>query len=39
LAPKWCENALRVLNEIIPLQSTIRADVVAELPHLGETVK
>lgn len=33
------EDALRVLNEIIPLQSTIRADVVAELPHLGETVK
>jgi hypothetical protein len=33
------EDALRVLNEIIPLQAAIRADVAAELPHLRETVK
>jgi hypothetical protein len=33
------EDALRVLNEIIPLHSAIRADVAAELPHLRETVK
>lgn len=33
------EDALRVLNDIIPLQSAIRADVAAELPHLRETVK
>jgi hypothetical protein len=33
------EDALRVLNDIIPLQAAIRSDVVAELPHLSETVK
>ena len=33
------EDALRVLNEIIPLQNSIRADVAAELPHLRETAK
>ena len=33
------EDALRVLNEIIPLHAAIRADIVAELPHLRETVK
>ena len=33
------EDALRVLNDIIPLQAAIRADVAAELPHLRETVK
>lgn len=33
------EDALRVLNDIIPLQNSIRADVAAELPHLRETVK
>jgi hypothetical protein len=33
------EDALRVLNDIIPLQTAIRADVAAELPHLRETVK
>ncbi len=33
------EDAIRVLNKIIPLQSTIRADVVAELPHLRQTAK
>jgi len=33
------EDALWVLNEIIPLQNSIRADVVAELPHLRETAK
>lgn len=33
------EDALRVLNEIIPLQASIRADVAAELPHLRQTVK
>jgi hypothetical protein len=31
------EDALRVLNEIIPLQAAIRPDVAAELPHLRET--
>jgi len=33
------EDALRVLNKIIPVQTTIRADVAAELLHLRETVK
>ena len=33
------EDALRVLNEIIPLQAAIRVDVAAELPHLRETAK
>ena len=33
------EDALRVLNEIIPLQNSIRTDVAAELPHLRETAK
>ncbi len=33
------EDALRVLNEIIPLQNSIRADVAAELPHLREAAK
>jgi hypothetical protein len=33
------EDALRVLNEIIPLQAAIRADLAAELPHLRETAK
>lgn len=33
------EDALRVLNDIIPLQAAIRADVAAELPHLRETAK
>jgi hypothetical protein len=33
------EDALRVLNDIIPLQTAIRADVAAELPHLRETAK
>ena len=33
------EDALRVLNDIIPLQAGIRADVAAELPHLRQTVR
>jgi hypothetical protein len=33
------EDGLRVLNEIIPLQNSIRADVATELPHLRETAK
>ena len=33
------EDALLVLNDLIPLQAAIRADVAAELPHLRETVK
>ena len=33
------EDAPRVLNDFIPLQTAIRADVAAELPHLRETVK
>ncbi len=33
------EDALRLLNEIIPVQSAIRADVAAELPRLRETAK
>jgi hypothetical protein len=33
------EDALRVLNDLIPLQAAIRADVAAELPHLRQTVK
>ena len=33
------EDALRVLNAIIPIQTAIRSDVAAELPHLRETVK
>ncbi|HEY5479948.1 MAG TPA: hypothetical protein VIL39_00565, partial [Verrucomicrobiae bacterium] len=33
------EDALRVLNDIIPLQAAIRADVAAELSHLRETAK
>src|ERR1035437_10350077 len=33
------EDALRVLNEIIPLQAAIRADVAAELPYLREAAK
>jgi hypothetical protein len=33
------EDALHVLNDIIPLQAAIRADVAAELPHLRETAK
>jgi len=33
------EEALLVLNDIIPLQAAIRADVAAELPHLRETAK
>ncbi len=32
------EDALRVLNEIIPLQAGIVADVAAEMPHLRETI-
>src|SRR5258708_3001201 len=33
------EDALRVLNEIIPLQTSVRADIATELPHLRETAK
>jgi hypothetical protein len=33
------EDALRVLNDIIPLQAAIRADVATELPHLRQTAK
>ncbi len=33
------EDALRVLNDIIPLVAGIRSDVAAELPHLRETTK
>jgi len=33
------EDAIRVLNKIIPLQAAIRADVAAELPHLRDTAK
>lgn len=33
------EDTLRVLNDIIPLQAAIRADVAAELPHLRQTAK
>jgi len=33
------EDALRVLNDIIPLQAAILADVAAELPHLRETLR
>ncbi len=33
------EDALRVLNDIIPFQAAIRADVAAELPHLRATAK
>lgn len=33
------EDALRVLNDIIPLQTAIHADVAAELPHLRQTAK
>ena len=33
------EDALRVLNEIIPRQADILADVAAELPHLRQTAK
>ena len=33
------EDGLRLLNDIIPLQAAIRADVAAELPHLRQTVK
>ena len=33
------EDALRVLNEIIPLQTGILTDVAAELPHLREAVR
>lgn len=33
------EDATRVLNKIIPLQTSIRADIAAELPHLRQTVK
>jgi hypothetical protein len=33
------EDALRLLNDIIPLQAAIHADVAAELPHLRETLK
>jgi hypothetical protein len=31
------EDALRVLNDIIPLQAAIRADVTAEPPHFRQT--
>jgi hypothetical protein len=33
------EDALRVLNEIIPLQTGIREDVAAEVPRLREAAK
>jgi hypothetical protein len=33
------EDALRVLNDIIPLQTAIRADVADELPHVRGAVK
>lgn len=33
------EDALRVLNDIIPLQTAIRDAVAADLPHLRETAK
>ena len=33
------EDALRVLNDIIPLQAAIRADITAELPHLRKAAK
>ncbi len=33
------EDAIRVLNKIIPLQAGIRADIAAELPHLRQTAK
>jgi hypothetical protein len=36
---KTDEANLRVLNDIILLQATIRADVAAQLPHLRQTVK
>ena len=38
-ATEMGEDALRVLSDIIPLQTATRADVAAELPHLRETVK
>ncbi len=37
--PEMGEDSLKVLNEIIPLQAGIRADIAAELPHLRRTVK
>ena len=33
------EDAIRVLNDIIPLHTAIRADVAAELPHLRQAAK
>ena len=33
------EDALRVLNDVIPLQAAIRNDVAAEFPHLRQTAK
>ena len=38
-AAEMGEDALRVLSDITPLQTALRADVAAELPHLRETVK
>ena len=33
------EDALRVLNDVIPLLAAIRNDVAAEFPHLRQTAK
>jgi hypothetical protein len=33
------EDTLRLLNDVIPLQTAFRADVAAELPHLRETAR
>ena len=33
------EDAIRVLNDIIPLQADILVDVAAELPHLRQAAK
>jgi len=33
------EDAIRVLNKIIPLQTAILTDIAAELPHLRQTAK
>lgn len=33
------EDAIRVLNKIIPLHTSIRADIAAELAHLRQTAK
>jgi hypothetical protein len=33
------KDALRVLNQVKPLQTATRADVAAELPHIRQTAK